>query len=99
MKEKQRELGTELRLSSRIKSGGKMGSQSLYYFPYSSSLFQKFTILSIQQSIPSQQYYPLFVNNPETCQLRRNLSKITALSAIEDKDDRILNADTFEIEI
>ena len=49
-----RKLGTESHLSARNEGEGKIGSQYLFHFAYSSSLFVKFTILSIQQFIPSQ---------------------------------------------
>ena len=41
MKEKQRNLETESRLSAKIEGGGKRGRQYLFFFAYSSSLFQK----------------------------------------------------------
>ena len=56
MKWKQHELGTELRLSAGIEGGGKRGSQYLFQFAYSSSLFYELPILSIQQIISPQQF-------------------------------------------
>ena len=75
MKKKQRALVTESRLSARIEGGGKRGSQHLFHFAYSGSLFQKLTILWIQQFIPSQQFYPLLVNIPEKLSAQQKLFK------------------------
>ena len=73
MKEKQRALRAKSHLRARDEGGGKRGSQYLFHFVYSGSLFQKFPILSIQRFIPSQQFYPLLVKIPENLSAQQKL--------------------------
>ena len=62
------------------------GDVSIYSFLRTAVVsFKNIKILYIQQIILSQQFYPLFVNIPETRELRSNVSKVTTFSAIEDK--------------
>ena len=74
MNEKQCKLGTESHLSARNEGGGKVKvsiySNLLTVAAYSSSIF---TSVSIQQFIPSQPFYPLFVNLPESLSAQQEL--------------------------
>ena len=72
LKEKQRALRTESHLRARGEAEGERGKQYLFHFAYSGSLFQKFTIISIQQIFLPLQFHHLlgkiFQKSSETFQ-------------------------------
>ena len=78
MKEKQRDLGTESHLSSSNESGGK-GEISIYSILLTTTVSLEVTIFPPQRFIPSQQFYPLFVNNPEILSAQQKLTKSNKL--------------------
>ena len=88
-------------ISAQERKVGEKGKLVLFHFAYRSSLYQKFTNLSIQIFIPSQQLYPLLVNIPENSSTQQKFTKsnkFEKLSATEDKNNRNKNADNFRVE-